>query len=248
MSGAPIKAGQLSVDVKLPETPFTPTKVAVFVFEVDWPLNGENDAGGGVDALAIHETGLGGFQIRLFDDAGGTGDATGQMTYDMFNYPLSNSLSGTIDPQHPGNDACPISAQGGDGAGPGNLVGMIITCPHFESDGVTVSPLEGQAVIANLMPGRWGVVANEGADRFARGEEWLQTNTLDGQKAHDSFIKVAGPAYFQEFGPGGYHVLVGFANPKIINHRSDPSDPDTVCPATGNTCTNTITAQVTTAA
>ena len=42
--------------------------------------------------------GLGGFQITLFDDAGGTGDATGQLTYDMFNMPLSNSLAGTIDP------------------------------------------------------------------------------------------------------------------------------------------------------
>ena len=53
----------------------------------------------------------------------------------------------------------------------------------------------------------------------ARGEEWLQTNTLDGQKAHDSFIKVGGPAYFQEFGPAGFHVVIGFANPAIINAR-----------------------------
>jgi len=38
-----------------------------------------------------NEPGLGEFNITLFDDAGGTGDATGQMTYDMFNMPLSNS-------------------------------------------------------------------------------------------------------------------------------------------------------------
>ena len=58
--------------------------------------------------LAPNEAGLGGFNIVLFDDAGGTGDATGQMTYDMFNYPLSNSLAGTIDPAT-NLDACPIS-------------------------------------------------------------------------------------------------------------------------------------------
>ncbi len=67
-------------------------------------------AGGGVDVLSPNEPGLGGFNITLFDDAGGTGDATGQMTYDMFNMPLSNSLAGTIDPAT-GLDACPISKQ-----------------------------------------------------------------------------------------------------------------------------------------
>ena len=63
------------------------------------------------------------------------------------------------------------------------------------------------------MQGRYGVVATPGADRIARGEEWLQTNTLDGQKAHDSFLRIGEPAYFQEFGPAGYHVTIGFANP-----------------------------------
>ena len=58
----------------------------MFVFEDDFPLNGEQDGGGGVDVLSPSEPGLGGFNITLFDDAGGTGDATGQMTYDMFNY------------------------------------------------------------------------------------------------------------------------------------------------------------------
>ena len=83
----------------------------------------------------------------------------------------------------------------------------------------TLSPLAGQAVVANLMPGRYGVVATPAADRIARGEEWLQTNTLDGQKAHDSFLRIGEPSFFQEFGPAGYHVSIGFANPGIINAR-----------------------------
>ena len=81
----------------------------MFVFEDDFPLNGENDAGGRLPTpLVSQEPGLGGFNITLFDDAGGPGDATGQMTYDMFNMPLSNSLDGTIDPAT-GHNACPIS-------------------------------------------------------------------------------------------------------------------------------------------
>ena len=46
-------------------------KIAVLVYEDDYPLNGENDAGGGVDVLAPNEPGLGGFEIKLFDQAGG---------------------------------------------------------------------------------------------------------------------------------------------------------------------------------
>jgi hypothetical protein len=88
------------------------------------------------------------------------------------------------------------------------------------------------------MPGRYGVVATPAADRIGRGEEWLQTNSLDGQKAHDAFIKVGGPAYFQEFGPAGFHVAVGFANPKIINARLPG-----VCATTS--CTNGVTGRIT---
>jgi len=251
MGGAPIQAGQLAVTILSEPTPLQTSKLSVFVFEDDFPLNGENDAGGGVDTISPNEPGLGGFNITLFDDAGGTGDATGQMTYDMFNMPLSNSLSGTIDPATQ-LDACPISAiarQAGGTPSPTGITGTIVTCPTYEADGVTFSPLAGQAVIANLMPGRYGVVATPGADHIARGEEWLQTNTLDGQKAHDSFLRVAEPSYFQEFGPAGYHVSIGFANPGIINGRKAGVCAGTdinLGPGTGGTCTNTVTGKVTT--
>jgi hypothetical protein len=303
MGGAPIPAGVTSVTVLTVPTPLPTATMSVFVYEDDWPLNGEQGAGGGVDVLATNEPGLGGFQVTIFDQAGGTGDATGQPTYDMFNQPLSNSLAGTIDPIT-GLDACPISnsvtnsvraqisanltrnsatftytlAPGStslppplvagstlsDGSPAGaipagttitsvaqvgtsssyritmsaaataranadkilvfngtqqGIVGMIVTCPKFESDGKTLSPMAGQAIIKNLYPGRYGVSALPGSDRIALGEEWIQTNTLDGQKSHDSFMRVGEPGYFQEFGPAGYHVSIGFANPKIINDR-----------------------------
>ena len=276
MGGAPVAAGQTAVTVLTQPAPFPPAKLSVFVFEDDFPLNGEQDGGGGVDVLSPQEPGLGGFQIHLWDAMGGNGDFTGQMTYDMFNQPLTNSLAGTIDPST-GKDACPIgvnelSATAGWQANNPNgtpqtlptnsdrktlqtdptatgITGMIVTCPKYESDGKTLSPLAGQAVIANLMPGRWGAIATPGADRIARGEEWLQTNTLDGQKAHDVFTRIGEPSYFQEFGPASYHVSIGFANPAIINARKqflcsgqDPSSPQ---PGIPYNCNNTITGKVT---
>ena len=116
--------------------------------------------------------------------------------------------------------------------------------PSLSQMASTLSPLAGQAVIANMMPGRYGVQATPGADRIAKGEEWLQTNTLDGQKAHDSFIKVGGPAYFQEFGPAGYHVAIGFANPAIINGRHAAVCNGTDPILTAKNCTNTLTGTV----
>ena len=200
------------VTVNLQIAPIKTATVTAFVFEDDFPLNGEPDTGGGVDVLATQEKPLGDFQIILWDTAGGIGDFTGQMHHDMFNMPLTNALNGTIDPST-GLDACPISNTGGV------AVGVIIVCPQFESDGVTPSPLTGQVVVKNLMQGKYSIIAHPGAIREANGEEWLQTNTLDGGHFLDSFIRSGEPPYFQEFGPGGYHVFIGFANPAHINAR-----------------------------
>jgi hypothetical protein len=261
MGGAPIPAactpvppattctGTLpAITVIAESNPFPPAKLSVFVFEDDFPLNGEQDAGGGIDVLATNEPGLGGFNITVFDDAGGTGDATGQVDYDMFNQPLSNGLAGTIDPAT-GKDACPIGKTRTGVSDPyqTGISGTVVTCPRFEADGHTLSPLAGQAVISNMMPGRYGVVATPGADRIARGEEWLQTNTLDGQKAHDSFLKIGEAGFFQEYGPAGYHVSIGFANPVIINSRlAKICGPNGDGNITGTNCTHTVQGSVST--
>ena len=244
MGGAEIAAGQSAVTVISEPSPYQPGKLSVFVFEDDFPLNGENDAGGGVDVLAPNEPGLGGFNIELWDMMAGYGDFTGQMTYDMFNQPLSNSLAGTVDPVS-GFNACPISKQDST-PGQAGITGMIVTCPKYESDGKTLSPLAGQAIVANLMPGLFGVVATPGADRIGKGEEWLQTNTLDGQKAHDSFIRIGEPSYFQEYGPANYHVVIGFANPAIINGRHAGVCAGTDINLQGTNCSNTLVGKITT--
>ncbi|HEX2661801.1 MAG TPA: choice-of-anchor D domain-containing protein [Candidatus Acidoferrum sp.] len=229
------------VTVLVLPTPLPTGKLSLIVFEDDFPLNGEQDAGGGIDVLSPNEPGLGGFEIILWDTFGSLGDVTGQDTHDMFNQPLSNSLAGTTDPAT-GFDACPVSAQATADPTQAGITGRIVTCPKYESDGKTLSPLAGQAVVANLMADKFSVQAYPGADRIARGEEWIQTNTLDGQHPHDSFIRVGEPSYFQEYGPAGYHVAIGFANPKIINDRHDA-----VCAGSFGAvgpCSNTIDGQV----
>jgi hypothetical protein len=240
MGGAQIAPGQTSVKVLVEPENQQPAKVSVFVFEDDHPLNGEHDASGGIDILSPNEPGLGGFNITIIDLVGMSGDSAGQLTYDEFGQPLSNALAGTIDPVT-GNDACPVVANprtGFDGVtSETGITGMITVCPNYESDGTTLSPMAGQAIVANMPPGRYGIIATPGADRIARGEEWLQTNTLDGGPDHEAFIKANEPAYFQEFGPAGFHVAIGFANPAFINAAGHSLCTGPGAPA----CTQTVT-------
>jgi uncharacterized repeat protein (TIGR01451 family) len=243
MGGASISSSQVAggsattVSISVQPLPFPSAQISVFVFEDDFPLNGESDTGGGVDVLAPNEPGLGSFSIVLLDQTGQFGDPAGQLTYDEFGQPVSNALAHTIDPAT-GLDACPISPTAGD-----KLVGMIVTCPKFEAnaDGTpsdVLSALAGHALIKNMYPGLYEVHTTPGADRIANGEEWLQTNTLDGTRDIEAFVKPDEPSYFQEFGPGGYHVAVGFANPAIINSRKPG-----VCQ--GQTCNSSIYGKVT---
>ena len=185
-----------------------PAQLSVIVFEDNNPTNGDIDG-------AEESQGLGGFQIVLQDVAGATGDATGQMDYDMFNMPLTNALNGAIDSATHLN-MCPLSNTASDGAGGKVAIGQIITCPALEADGKTPSPVAGQALIRNLYPDRFDVTALPGSARIAAGENWIQTSTLEGTHWNDAFAKAGEPSYFQEYGPPGFHSFIGFINPAHI--------------------------------
>jgi hypothetical protein len=196
-----------NVVVTAEPNPLVPAQLSIFVFEDNNPTNGDVD---GVE----ENQGLGGFQIILNDIAGATGITIGQMTYDMFNMPLSNSLNNRLDTATKLNQ-CHLA--------PETLVGVILTCPAYEYDDSkqqftkTPSPLAGHALIKNLFPNRFDVLVKAGAALEAAGEHWIQTSTLEGTHGNDAFAKVGEPAYFQEFGAPGFHAFVGFINPAHIN-------------------------------
>ncbi|BDG10827.1 Ig-like domain-containing protein [Anaeromyxobacter paludicola] len=195
-----------ALKVKLQATPLPTAQMSIYVYEDSSPTNGQDEP---------TESGLGGFNIILNDPAGRTGDVAGQQTYDAFNMPLSNALLG-----RPGCPDDQNRATNGTGtSATGNLVGVVYTCPN-PPPGYTGDPavyaLAGHALIKNLTPARYDVIAHPGAAREGAGEVWWQTETLEGTQAQDAFVGVNEPVYFQEFGPPGPHVTIGFVNPAHV--------------------------------
>jgi len=74
--------------------------------------------------------------------------------------------------------------------------------------GVILTDANGEAVIKNLAPGKYGVQAVPPA-----GQQWQQTATIEGTKVIDAWVKSNEPGYFMEFGPPSWHVDVGFVRP-----------------------------------
>jgi hypothetical protein len=216
------------VNIKVEKSPLVPAQMSIYLYEDDQPTNGQNEP---------VESPLGGFNVILLDPAGRTGDPAGQQTFDASNMPLSNSLLG-----RPG---CPdeqnARTNGAATSATGNLVGVVYTCPNDPNEGKpSANPakyaLAGHALINNLTPARYDVIAHPGAAREGAGEVWLQTETLEGTAAQDAFTGVNEPQYFQEFGPPGPHVTIGFVNPAHVAAYAT---------AHGLTGTHTITGKVT---
>ena len=228
-AGATIQPGQTAVTVLATRNPLPAGQISVIVFEDKGPTNGSVDAG---------EYGLGSFNIKLADTRGSTGDVAGLMTYDLSGMPITNALANTID-SVTGYNLCPIP-------GP---IGTVTTCPAnaqdangnevVNADGSPSSTLAGMALIKNVPPGRYDVIAIPGMDRLNRNETWVQVSTLEGAPVNDTFIKPGEPGYWQEFGMPGFHAFVGFVNPAHVDAAKAALQAD---PA--NHATNSITGKI----
>ncbi len=148
-----------------------------------------NDNGPTNGAIDGGEQPLGGFQITLEDAGGRYGASAGVMSQDADGNPLRNSLACFDGVQQP-------------------QAGLILTCPVTPEN--IAAGTAGRALIQNLWPGKYGVIVTAPTDQAT---DWTQTSTIEGTKVIDAWVKANEPAFFQEFGPPGVHVFVGFVNP-----------------------------------
>ena len=152
---------------------------------------------------------MGGVYITLEDAAGRYGLSPGTVNYDVNGEPLRNALDCF------------------DGAPPAPE-GVILTCPDTPANRAAI----GTALIQNLPPGKFGVIATPAAGP----DTWTQTSTIEGTKVQDTWVQAGEPPFLTEFGAPGYHAFIGFVNP---DHTQVPAD---IPPGQRN---NTITGNVT---
>jgi hypothetical protein len=82
-----------------------------------------------------------------------------------------------------------------------DAAGNVVT----RGDGTLKTGPDGTLLIKNLAPGKYGIQMVPPA-----GSGWHQTSTIEGTKTIDAWVKANEPSYFQEFGPPGHHVFIGF--------------------------------------
>lgn len=111
-----------------------------------------------------------------------------------------------------------------------NAAGGVIA----KGDSTLKTGADGTLLIKNLAPGKYGIQIVPPA-----GSNWHQTSTIEGTKTIDAWVKANEPSFFQEFGPPGHHVFIGFVQDfkdpvlngsatitgTVVNlHNSRPSD------------------------
>ncbi|HEX4944924.1 MAG TPA: hypothetical protein VFV55_11265, partial [Usitatibacteraceae bacterium] len=148
------------------------------------------------------ELGLGGFTVTLIEAGGTYGQSGGQVTKDAFGNPL-----GTTYQQLPNGDF----VFNPDGSPAVLALG----------NGVIISGPDGTARIKNLYPAKYTITVSPPA-----GSDWHQTSTLEGTKGIDAWVKANEPPYFQEFGPPGHHVFMGFV--RTLNAANVLNGPTTI--------------------
>ena len=74
--------------------------------------------------------------------------------------------------------------------------------------GVILTDENGEALIKNLAPGKYGVVISPPYD-----ETWIQTTTIEGGPLIDAWVGSAEPAFLGEFGYFFWHTFYGFIQP-----------------------------------
>jgi hypothetical protein len=94
----------------------------------------------------------------------------------------------------------------------GNPLKNSLSCAPPAAAGVILTCPDGTALIKDLAPGKYGViaVAPAGATR------WTQTSTIEGTKVQDTWVKAAEPPFLVEFGAPGFHAFIGFVNPDAL--------------------------------
>jgi hypothetical protein len=190
IGGVQVPVGKATVTAKMVKGDLPTGQISVFIFEDNQPINGAPDL--------PQEQGLAGFKLILVEAGGTYGASGGQVTQNAFGHPIGTEYKYTVDPVTHKKvfefdvDHVPVISKLGNG---------------FVTSGA-----DGVAYFKYLAPAKYTVFAVPpgGNDPSAKDKVWHQTSTIEGTAGIDAWPKPDEPSFFQEFGPPGHHVFIGF--------------------------------------
>jgi len=202
MSGVAVNGTQDASIIKIivNKQPIPTAQISVFAYEDHFPLNNAPDKPAAVvpgTVQNIQELGLPNFDVLLFDAGGLYGQAGGQVIQDAFGNPLGTTYA---------RDANGIA-----------ILNPATGEPTVQTigNGVLKTSADGSLLISNLMPAKYGVQIVPPS-----GSDWQQTHTIEGSLTIDAWVKANEPSFFQEFGPPGHHVFIGFVSPSRLDNAA----------------------------
>jgi uncharacterized repeat protein (TIGR01451 family) len=83
-------------------------------------------------------------------------------------------------------------------------------------NGIILTGPDGTATIKNLFPAKYTVVIVPPV-----GSDWHQTSTIEGTRGQDAWVKNNEPSFFQEYGPPGHHVFIGFTRSGFLARNAN---------------------------
>jgi hypothetical protein len=202
-----------AVSVTLNSAELPTAQISVLVFEDNFPANGtpepqeDNGAtprcGAAPPNVRCTDFDPALFSVQLFDAGGQYGLAGGRVSQDAYGNPLGTTYQTNPDGSF---------VLDGDGAP------VVAT----QGNGVLHPGADGYVHIRNLAPAKYSIMVSP-----PPGQEtiWRQTSTIEGSKVTDAWVNANEPTYFQEFGPPGPHVWMGFVKANAITMA--PRDPAT---------------------
>jgi hypothetical protein len=138
------------------------------------------------------EVGLAGFTVELLEAGGTYGASGGAVTQDAFANPLGTTYV--------------MDANGQPVLNPASEPTMLA-----RGSGILVTDAHGHVLIKNLFPAKYTILVHPPV-----GSDYVQTSTIEGTKGDDAWVKNGEPPFFQEFGPPGHHVFVGFTHRGVL--------------------------------
>ena len=204
MGGAPVvfSGTTATATVYVNQYPVPTAQLSVFAFNDNSPINGAPDL--------PQETGLAGFTVELYEAGGTYGASGGQVTQDAFGNPLGTTYAQCIQADVVAQVCGSTSEQ------------KVLT----RGTGIILTDADGVALIKNLFPAKYTIVIVPPV-----GSDWHQTSTIEGTRGSDAWVKNDEPTFFQEFGPPGHHVFIGFtrSNHLAFTDTRPPPQQSTPC-------------------